>query len=85
MQCIHIFLCKIEKLVCGGGYSTSESYDNCIELISGSWEVSHTLKQGRRGHSMWLTPEKKILLIGGKDSLGNFSEIKKLKLISKPE
>merc|ERR1719429_498822 len=60
---------QIEKIVCGGVSSTTSGLDNCLQLISGSWEVSHTLKQGRRGHAMWLTPEKKILLIGGTDSL----------------
>ena len=76
--CIKI-LCKIENIVCGGVSTNPKGLDNCIELISGSWEYRNTLKTERRGHAMWLTPEKKILLIGGKDSLGNISEIDKIR------
>ena len=56
---------------CGGEYMEDEYFNDtktsCVTLGS-SWCESHKLQCIRHKHSSWLTPEGKILLLGGEDT-----------------
>ena len=40
---------------------------SCATFTGGSWVESHTLAQGRAGHSAWASPQG-VMLLGGSDS-----------------
>ena len=62
-------------IVCGG---PDDTYNTCVKWSpdSGTWNQSHTLRQGRYGHVSWATSSG-VYLIGGAYS-ANTSEIVKL-------
>ena len=53
------------NLICGGTYPSSTT---CLTFSSGKWITSHTLLEGRYGHSSMMTNEG-LVLLGGQDSL----------------
>ena len=63
-------------LVCGGGNSTSNQR-TCVKWspASGTWTLSHILRQQRRDHMSWVTASG-VYLIGGEDSMRTSEKVK---------
>ena len=55
----------MDSLLICGGYDTATT---CLTFSSGEWITSHTLLEGRYGHSSIITDEG-LVLMGGQDSL----------------
>ena len=53
-------------LTCCGGTDRAAGITTCHTLSSnGSWELTHSLSQGRRWHSSWASPQGTMLIGGG--------------------